>query len=119
MRPMRRAPRRLAPVLVLVVAGTALGVAACGDDDPAPAAQRGDADAGRTVFEASCAGCHALPDDGTGSGIGPSLANLKPDYATVVRQVTEGGGGMPSFADDLTETQIRDVGAYVTSVLGT
>jgi mono/diheme cytochrome c family protein len=32
----------------------------------------------------------------------------------VIHQVTNGGGGMPSFKGTLTDQQIQDVGAYVT-----
>jgi mono/diheme cytochrome c family protein len=37
----------------------------------------------------------------------------KPSFATVRAQIEQGGGGMPSFADDLTGQQIADVAAYV------
>jgi mono/diheme cytochrome c family protein len=33
----------------------------------------------------------------------------------VIGQVTNGGGGMPSFKGTLTEQQIRDVATYVTT----
>jgi mono/diheme cytochrome c family protein len=32
----------------------------------------------------------------------------------VIEQVQNGGGGMPAFKGQLTETQIQDVAAYVT-----
>ena len=39
-----------------------------------------------------------------------------PSYELVVERVTNGQGGMPSFADTLSEEQIQDVAAYVSSV---
>jgi hypothetical protein len=80
--------------------------------EPAPAAG-GDAAAGAAVFEsAGCGSCHTLSAAGSAGTAGPNLDDLKPDFDTVVAQVTEGGGGMPSFAD-LGEQSIADVAAYV------
>ena len=73
----------------------------------------GDATAGKAVWSDNCAGCHGLA--GTGGNGGPSLADNPnaADPAKVREQVTNGGGGMPSFKDTLTEQQISDVAAYV------
>ena len=73
----------------------------------------GDAAAGKAVWSDNCAGCHGLA--GTGGNGGPSLADNPnaADPAKVREQVTNGGGGMPSFKDTLTEQQINDVAAYV------
>jgi mono/diheme cytochrome c family protein len=54
--------------------------------------------AGKKVFTANCGSCHTLADAGTSGNVGPNLDDLGPDMATVVHQVTNGGGGMPSFA---------------------
>ena len=35
-----------------------------------------------------------------------------------IDRVTNGKGGMPAFGDSLSETQIADVAAYVSSVAG-
>ena len=51
--------------------------------------------------------------------VGPNLDDLKPPYDVVVEQVTNGGGVMPPFGGTLTEQQIADVAAYVSSVAGT
>ena len=51
--------------------------------------------------------------------IGPNLDAAKPSYDSVVDRVTNGQGVMPSFAETLTEQQIQDVAAYVSSVAGT
>ena len=75
----------------------------------------GDAAAGKTVFSDNCAGCHGAL--GTGGNGGPDLTAIPSakDMAAVVKQVTNGGGGMPAFKGQLTEQQIQDVSAYVTS----
>ena len=78
----------------------------------------GDAVAGKEVFlgESGCSDCHTLADAGSTGTIGPNLDAVKPSYDKVVSQVTNGGGVMPPFGDKLTEEQIQDVAAYVSSV---
>ena len=81
--------------------------------------ETGDAAAGATVFEsAGCGGCHTLSEAGTSGTIGPNLDDAQPDYALVVDRVTNGQGAMPSFSDQLSEAQIQDVAAYVSSSAG-
>jgi mono/diheme cytochrome c family protein len=41
-----------------------------------------------------------------------------PPPELVAERVTNGMGGMPSFADTLSEEQIQDVAAYVSSAAG-
>jgi cytochrome c6 len=84
----------------------------------APAA--GDPVAGKAVFtgSAGCSSCHTLADAGATGNVGPNLDDLKPSYDAVEKQVTNGGGVMPAFKDTLTEKQIEDVSAYVSSVAG-
>ncbi|HZQ80751.1 MAG TPA: c-type cytochrome [Gaiellaceae bacterium] len=77
----------------------------------------GDPVAGKHVFlTAGCAGCHTLKDAGTTGTVGPDLDQLKPDEATVQHQVTNGGGGMPAFKNQLSAKQILDVAAYVSKI---
>ena len=84
-----------------------------------PTAAPGDPVAGKAVFtSAGCVSCHTLADAGASGTVGPNLDALKPPYDKVVTQVTNGGGVMPPFKDTLTEQQIRDVAAYVSSVAG-
>ena|SRR6188768_3798987 len=79
----------------------------------------GDADAGKAVFaSAGCGGCHTLADAGTNGNVGPNLDDAKPDASLVTDRVTNGLGVMPSFKDQLSEKQIADVAAYVSSVAG-
>ena len=88
--------------------------------EPPPSEAAGDPAAGKEVFlSAGCASCHTLSDAGTTGTIGPNLDSAKPPAELVVDRVTNGLGGMPSFADQLSEQQIQDVAAYVSSVAGT
>ena len=50
--------------------------------------------------------------------IGPNLDQAQPPADLVVERVTNGLGAMPSFRDSLSEQQIQDVAAYVSSVAG-
>jgi mono/diheme cytochrome c family protein len=74
--------------------------------------------AGKTVFLANCSSCHTLADAGSTGTAGPNLDDLEPDTALVVKQVTNGGGGMPAFGSQLSKTQIQSVATYVSSVAG-
>jgi mono/diheme cytochrome c family protein len=74
--------------------------------------------AGKTVFLANCTSCHTLADAGSSGSVGPNLDQLKPTVSTVVHQVTNGGGPMPSFGGRLSKIQIDSVAAYVAHVAG-
>jgi len=79
----------------------------------------GNAEAGKEVFaSAGCVSCHTLADAGATGTVGPNLDEAKPDEALVVDRVTNGAGAMPPFKDSLSEQQINDVAAYVSSVAG-
>ena len=73
---------------------------------------------GKQVFTKNCGGCHTLKAAGTSGKVGPDLDQLKPDQATVRRQVINGGGPMPAFKGQLPNSQINAVAAYVSSVAG-
>jgi cytochrome c2 len=81
-------------------------------------AVEGDPVAGKVVFTANCGGCHVLSDAGTSGSVGPNLDDAQPDEALVVDRVTNGAGVMPPFAGVLTEQQIADVAAYVSTTAG-
>lgn len=85
-----------------------------------PPAVEGDPVAGKAVFTGAsgCIGCHTLADAGSTGTVGPNLDDAKPSADLVVERVTNGAGVMPSFKDSLTEQQIADVAAYVSSVAG-
>jgi cytochrome c6 len=90
-----------------------------GETTPPPSEQQGDPAAGKEVFtSAGCTGCHTLADAGSTGNVGPNLDQAKPPYALVVDRVTNGKGPMPSFKGQLSEQQIQNVAAYVSSVAG-
>jgi mono/diheme cytochrome c family protein len=80
----------------------------------------GDPVAGKEVFlgSAACGGCHTLADAGTSGTVGPNLDETMPDYELALDRVTNGQGGMPAFSSTLSEQQLADVAAYVSSVAG-
>jgi mono/diheme cytochrome c family protein len=81
--------------------------------------EKGDPAAGKQVFEsAGCKSCHTLADAGATGTVGPNLDEAKPSYDLVVERVTNGKPPMPSFKGQLTEKQIQDVAAYVSSIAG-
>jgi cytochrome c551 len=73
----------------------------------------GDPAAGATVFAENCAGCHG--EDGHGGAGGPDLTTmpLAQTESGAVQQVTNGGGGMPAFGEQLSEEEISNVAAFV------
>jgi mono/diheme cytochrome c family protein len=136
--------RKRVPFAALFAAVCSLGVAACGSSGgtdsattaapaassaaapattAAPAASTaapaaGDAAAGKAVFTTNCAGCHTLADAAATGAVGPNLDDLKPDLARVQHQVEVGGGVMPAFKGTLSDADIANVAAYVSSVAG-
>lgn len=110
---------------------TTIALAACGgssddstSDAPTPAAkpdQAGGSGAsidGETIFSANCASCHTLAAAGAVGVVGPNLDEVKPDMQTVMSQVQNGGGGMPSFAGTLSPAEITAVSKYVSTNAG-
>jgi mono/diheme cytochrome c family protein len=91
-----------------------------GHEEPTEtAAPGGDAAAGKNVFaSAGCATCHTLADAGASGQVGPNLDEAKPPAELVVNRVTHGKGAMPAFEGQLSDEQIADVAAYVSSVAG-
>jgi mono/diheme cytochrome c family protein len=122
-------PRAAPPLVVLlIVAGFLLtGCGAGSEERPVAetvvgtiatttqaAAPKGNATAGKAVFaSAGCGGCHTLKAAGSSGNVGPNLDQLKPSYQATVTQVTNGGGGMPAFKDQLSKKQIDDVSTFV------
>ena len=95
-------------VYVAAVAGT-------GVTPEPPAGEQTD---GKSIFTASCGGCHTLADAGTTGTVGPNLDQAKPPKELVVDRVTNGQGVMPSFKDSLDAAQIQAVADYVSSAAG-
>ena len=73
---------------------------------------------GKDIFKSQCASCHTLKDAGTTGTVGPNLDQLKPPFAIVQRQVTNGGSVMPAFKGKLTDVQIKAVATYVSQNAG-
>jgi len=122
--------RRSLLVLLLVAGAFVVVVAGCGGDDDSgsaepPAAtttedsggddgETGDAANGEQVFAAAgCGGCHTFEAAGSTGSVGPNLDDASPSYDLVVEQVTNGGGAMPAFGDELSDQEIQDVAAFV------
>ena len=98
---------------LIAVAALAAAVAGCGSKDTS------NSTSGADVFKtAGCANCHTLAAAEANGRVGPNLDQLKPDEALVERQVTNGGGGMPSFKGTLSAAQIKAVAEYVSSNAG-
>ena len=76
-------------------------------------------EAGRLLFtqgaKPACAICHTLADAGATGEIGPSLDELKPDQARVLKALKTGIGQMPAFTS-LTEEQMQTLASYVSQV---
>jgi cytochrome c6 len=73
---------------------------------------------GKTIFTTNCGSCHTLAAAGTNGKVGPNLDGLKPAFARVKQQVTNGGAVMPAFKGKLTAAQIEAVAKYVADNAG-
>src|SRR5687768_14998233 len=100
--------RRIAPLafalvsLVLLTAGCGGGGGDSGGDESTSGGSPG----AKVFADADCGNCHTMrAADATGT-IGPNLDELKPNKETVVRQVTNGGNGMPAFKNELSAAEI-------------
>ena len=101
---------------MIVIAALCAAAAGCGGGGGGKSKS---ASAGADVFNsAGCATCHTLAAAGAHGRVGPDLDQLKPDAALVEHQVTNGGGGMPSFRGTLSPKQIKAVADYVSSNAG-
>jgi cbb3-type cytochrome c oxidase subunit III len=72
----------------------------------------------KLLFQSNCGSCHTLQKAGTSGTIGPNLDQSKPPLQQAVRQIENGGGGMPSFKGQLTDQQIRALARYITQPAG-
>ena len=83
-------------------------------------ASAADPSAGKALFEKKCEICHAT--DSSEHRIGPALKGVKEGtlpshkdatHDAVLKQIENGGGGMPVFRELLTKDQKEDIVAYV------
>jgi mono/diheme cytochrome c family protein len=116
--------KRIVNVVEVLALVAALGfVVALGrGSDSGSGAGAGGSGSGEEIYASSCASCHG--DSGQG-GVGPQLGDgavveAYPDAADEIAVVEQGlgGGRMPSFADRLSEEQIRAVVEYTRTDLG-
>jgi mono/diheme cytochrome c family protein len=131
-----RSTRTRSIAAVLIVIPIALALSACGGGSSgggtstpatgggttAGGGATGDPVNGKVVFtdtaNPSCASCHTLADAGATGTVGPNLDELKPSFDRVKAQVENGGAIMPAFKGKLSDQEINDVAAYVSSVAG-
>jgi len=97
---------------LLVLAGAALALSGCGGGGgSSPPAN---ASPGLRVFDdQSCGSCHTLAAAHATGTIGPNLNGRSLAPATVEHWVRKGGGGMPSFGGQLSDTEIQQVADFV------
>ena len=76
--------------------------------------------AGKKLFESKCAVCHAT--ESSERRIGPGLKGVKEgklpsgkdtSHAAILKQIEDGGGGMPVFRELLSKEQKDDIAAFV------
>ena len=106
-------PVRAARIIPLLAVAALL--AGCGGGgSKTTTSSSGSTSSGKQVFaDASCGNCHTLQAAGSTGTLGPNLDTLKPTRDQVVQQVKSGGGGMPSFAGQLSSSEIDAVAAFV------
>jgi mono/diheme cytochrome c family protein len=126
--------RRLGAACLLVLA---LVLAGCGGGEevaPAPetvegtlpeqeappgADLEGNPTAGEQIYaDSGCGSCHVFEAAGSTGTVGPNLDESDIDFEGAVEQIANGGGGMPAFADQLSEEQIRELAEYVIQATG-
>lgn len=78
---------------------------------------KGDPQKGLEVYKDNCLACHG--NQGAGGHNGPNLQKspVAKDFNAVKKQVTNGGGNMPAFGDNLTKKQINNVAAYISQIV--
>ena len=79
----------------------------------------GDAGAGKQIFSANCAACHAGGKNLVNAAKSLNKADLDKygmnSAEAIITQVTNGKAAMPAFKGRLNDKQIEDVAAYVLS----
>lgn len=99
----------------------ALVIAGCGggSDEGTPTPAAGGDTAAQELFTQNCGNCHTLAAANASGKVGPDLDRLRPGPDLVTSQVTNGGGGMPAFANKLSQAQIKQIADYVSENAGT
>jgi cytochrome c551 len=101
-------------IVVTTATGSATSATALTILSSTTSAASGNAAAGMALFQQNCETCHGAT--GMGGNGGPDLQDepLAKTEAGVIKQVTNGGGGMPAFAGQFSSAQIKDLAAFVT-----
>lgn len=76
---------------------------------------------GKTLFttiQPACAVCHTLQAAGAEGQIGPVLDELKPNADRVMAALRQGVGVMPSYAERMSEADMRAVASFVAHATG-
>ena len=81
-------------LLALAAPAAALALAACGGGGGGKASGT----PAQQFASLGCASCHTLKAAGATGRTGPVLDELRPDAATVARQIRSGGGGIVQLA---------------------
>ena len=68
---------------------------------------------GEKLFADNCATCHTLAAAHATGTVGPNLDHPQLDLARIESEVKAGATGMPSFSDQLSDTQITQVSQFV------
>jgi ubiquinol-cytochrome c reductase cytochrome c subunit len=75
---------------------------------------------GASLFALNCAACHTITGAGDALAFGtnaPSLQDKKVTAQQVAEAVRIGPANMPRFSGNLSDTQVRDIVAYVTTYI--
>ena len=117
---MRRLALLAIALLAIALASILLLTAGCGGNGGSGGDETaGSGSPGAKVFaDAGCADCHTMRAADAKGKVGPDLDELRPNEEKVVKQVTNGGNGMPSFKDDLSAEEIQQVAAFVATAAG-
>ena len=85
------------------------------------AADAGELARGKELFskiQPACAVCHTLQAAGAEGQVGPILDELKPNAERVLRALRAGIGAMPSYADKLSDKDMRALAHFVAQASG-
>ncbi len=83
----------------------------------APAPDTGsDSTAAVALFDSSgCAGCHTLSAADASGAVGPNLDTTSMTKAQITTQIENGGGAMPAYANQLSESEINSLATLISS----
>ena len=117
--------RSIRPVVIAgTVVALSLGSLACSDDDRDSGGEREDRSAvvdGGELYATRCASCHGADGSGT-ADVFPALSGdpivVAEDPTAAILTVLNGRGGMPRWADELSDAEIAAILSYVRTSFG-